>query len=353
MTQKIYFATNRKQTGTSGGKPVFGDEPVATNQPFVCAVASVDGIDPMDQNSGAVSAVSALSPGGFAAADLNALLKSKNDVLVFIHGTMNDFDAAMTRAAYNQAWLAQTPVKGTAHSYDTIVFTWPGRDYAITSLFDFTDAIEGYEHDRNSAAHSNTHIAAFFRMLVAMKPKLGTRRVHLLCHSMGCYALGGAVETLYRAAGAPTAALFDEAVLAAGDEDSATFTKPKGGRLSRLSSLAREITVYFNRNDIAMHLSGVVNHAFHLGYYGPPNMRDVKVFPPKIYEFVNCIGLKDYIDTPQHPEEIDHTHQYYRESPTVRADIAAQFAGEVPVRPYYYKDENFYAFVKVDFSGIG
>ena len=352
MAQTILFATNRTQTGpVQDGIPQFGDEPTAAGTPLSCAAATVDGIDTQDEDSGKIVAVTPLQAGAFAEEDLKGLLESPNDVLVFIHGTMNDFSAAITRAAYNQAWLGETAVNGSARSYDVIAFTWPGRDYDIPSLFQIGDAIEGYRHDQSSAAHSNEDMAAFFRLLYTLKARIGTRRLNLLCHSMGCYALGGAMETLFKDPGAPTKLLFDEVMLAAGDEDCSTFIEPHGGRLSNLHLLGREITVYFNRNDIAMHLSRIVNGAFHLGYDGPPNRADLRTFPPKVYEFVNCIALSDYIDTPQHPEQVDRSHQYYRQSPTVRRDIAAGLAGLVPVRPYFYQHENFYAFARVDLSG--
>ncbi len=352
MVQKILFATNRQQTGVQGGIPQLNDVPLKPEEPFLCAAATVDGIDPMDQDSGKITAVSPLSKGAFAEADLAAFLASANDVVVFIHGAMNGFPESIARAAYNQAWLAQTAVKGVKHSYDMITFSWPGRsDYQLAGPFALWNGVASYKHDRSSAGHSDVHVAGFIKLLYDLKARIGTRKMHLLVHSMGVYALGGGVEHWFADPSGPTQPLFDEILLAAGDEESSTFTEPKGRRLSNLRQLGREITVYFNRNDAAMHLSSIVNHAFHLGYEGPPSKANLKIFPPKVFEFVNCIGLKDYIDTPAHPIKVDHTHQYYRESPTVRADIAANLAGLVPERPFFYLHENFHAFKKVDMSG--
>ena len=352
MRQKILFATNRTLTGTNGGLPQFNDVPTLPGTPISCAVATVDGSDPGDEDSGKITAMTALNPGGFAPADLQPVLDSNNDVLVFIHGAMNTFEDSITRAAYNLSWLAQTAVEGgTARAYDLIAFSWPGRTYDLSGIAAPINGLEGYRHDQSSAAASAAHIAALFQLLYGLRAKMGTRRMHLLAHSMGCYALGGAVESWFAHPGVPAQALFDEVVLAAADEECSTFTEPDGKRLSKLQQLGREITVYFNRNDILMHLSGIANNAFHLGYDGPPGRAHLATFPAKVYEFVNCLALKDYIDTDAHPEQIDHTHQYYRQSPTVRADIATTLAGKVPTRPFFYINENFHAFAKIDFSG--
>ena len=50
--------------------------------------------------------LSPLNQGGFTEAQLAPLIASPNDILVFVHGAANSFSDAITRAAYNQAWLA-------------------------------------------------------------------------------------------------------------------------------------------------------------------------------------------------------------------------------------------------------
>jgi esterase/lipase superfamily enzyme len=349
----LLFATNRVQEGMEGALPNFTSDCRAPEQPIVCATATITGIDPRAQDSGTVAAVGPLSEGAFSEGDLAPLLASPRDVLVFVHGAENDFKLALTRAAYNKSWLWDMPAAdGRARNYDVVTFTWPGMSYPIESVEDLPGALEGYNHDRSMAGHSNAHVAAFLRLMAALRGRLGTRKLHLLCHSMGVYALGGGVETLFREPGAPTAPVFDQILLAAGDEDLRSFTMPDGERLSNLHRLGQKIAVYFNRNDIAMHASRVANGFLgifglsHLGFYGPVHMQQVDLFPKEGYAFVNCGGLTDYIA----PVQGDHTHQYYRESPTVRADIASVLAGDA-TRPLFYADENFSAFVAVDFSG--
>jgi esterase/lipase superfamily enzyme len=129
-------------------------------------------------------------------------------------------------------------------------------------------------------------------------------------------------------------------VLAAADEIATTFATPNQ-RLGELWRLAREITVYFSNDDVAMKLSHLVNGNIRLGYNGPPNAADTHFFSPNVYEFINCTGVNDYITSFFY--EPDRSHQYYRQSPTVRADIVTTLAGATPARPAYDSLANIYA----------
>ena len=64
----------------------------------------------------------------------------------------------------------------------------------------------------------------------------------------------------------------------------------------------------------------------------------MQVFPNNVYEFVDCTGCNDYLSG-----GLLVSHQYYRESPMVRADIIATLAGAVPKRPAYNATTNVYS----------
>ncbi len=333
---KVLFATNRKQLATSGNLPVFSDKPAAQSpEGLICATATVEGTDISKPPSGVITAMSKLYSTAFAVEDLAPILASKNDILVFIHGAANTFEDSIKRAAYNQQWLAAANLSGVNSNFDIITFSWPGTDYDYWNpIGDFFD----YRHDQHSAEHSAYHLCLFFHQLFRLRQSIGTRRMCLLCHSMGNYAFAGAVEQWFRDPAVAAQPLFDEVVLAAADETARTFKMPNGGRLSNLRRLAREITVYFNNDDMMMDLSHMVNDGgYRLGYDGPPNTSDLNFFPVKIYEFVDCTGVNDFIT-----DEFDNSHQYYRASPTVRADIAQGLAGLVPKRPKYDAKFNCY-----------
>ena len=335
----VLFATNRQRVAdAAAGVADFGDDAAAqTPESLLCATAEVGGIDIDKPGSGQILAISNLNAGGFAASDLAPVLASQNDILVFVHGAANGFSDAVTRAAYNKEWLGLGDVSGVSSVCDVIAFTWPARNYLIANIIgDYDD----YRHDQAEAAASSYHFGLFLQQIKALRQRIGNRRVNLLCHSMGNAMLGAAVEALFAGGSAPAVPLFDEVVLAAADEVCTTFSTADNGRLAALWRLGREITVYFNRDDIAMALSHIVNHDFRLGYAGPPNAADTGFFSRNVYDFVDCTGIDDYISSLLAAP--DRSHQYYRQSPTVRSDILETLAGVTPARPRYDKTANLY-----------
>jgi esterase/lipase superfamily enzyme len=335
----ILFATNRKQEGAdANGVPMFGHETLPANlDALICAAATVDQIDINKPSGGRIVGMTALSAGSFAAADLEPLIRSDNDILVFVHGAANDFSDAITRAAYNQTWLAAAGLRNVSSNYDFIAFTWPARAYDIP---DVARDMHDYRKDQAAAVQSAYHFGLFLRQLVELRQRLGTRRLNLLCHSMGNFMLGGAVELLFSNNSAPAKPLFDEVVLAAADEQATTFCLPDGRRLANLWRLGHEITVYYNHDDVLMFASHIANFDGRLGFAGPPNKFDRRTFSPNVYEFVDCTGIDDFISTLT--DAPDRSHQYYRQSPKVRADIAASLAGIVPTRPKFNEGLNEY-----------
>ncbi|MFI4981529.1 MAG: alpha/beta hydrolase [Nevskiales bacterium] len=329
----ILFATNRTPTGTlPGGLTGFGDTALAaTPGNLWCGTVEVDGTDQNDANAGNIKAFGDLNQGAFAPAALAAILASQNDILVFVHGTDNSFEEAVLRADYNSAWLAA----GSNPAIDVVLFTWPARSYgSYVNLFaDHAD----YDADQQQAALTPYHFHLFLDQLRLIQPHLGKRKLHLLCHSMGNYMLGDALDRLFAADPQPALPHFEEIILAAADEDYRSLHLTGGGRLSNLWRLGREITVYFNNGDTLMLLSQspLVNDVQRLGYAGPNDAANLQIFPSNVYEFVDCTGCTDYVkDAPL------VSHQYYRESRTVRADIVATLAGATPKRPPYNATAN-------------
>jgi hypothetical protein len=138
---------------------------------------------------------------------------------------------------------------------------------------------------------------------------------------MGNYALGFGIQGWF-ATPRPTGHLFDAVVLAAADEFSTTFDGPNGARLSDLWELTQRITVYSSREDVLMLASRIANREWRLGHDGPPNRADQAFFPRTTYDFIDCTDNRDY--TTAAP---DDSHQYYRQSRTVRSDIARVLKG--------------------------
>ena len=148
------------------------------------------------------------------------------------------------------------------------------------------------------------------------------RRVVLLAHSMGDFALAAGVQAWFLSRGAT--AIFDYAVLAAADEIDKSFELPAGARLSRLPDLAGGISVYYSLRDVAMFLSQAINLTERLGFDGPANKSSPTQYPPNRFRSINCTELNDYnsIVPP------DSSHQYYRHSPKARDDITRAFTSQ-------------------------
>jgi esterase/lipase superfamily enzyme len=336
----ILFATNRQPVPTAPGAIAdFGDAVQAPGQAgLLCGSADIADIDVMQPSSGRIAALSPTTAGHFSEAALAPLLASQNDILVFVHGCANSFHDAITRAAYNKTWLGMADTPGTSTVCDVIAFSWPARAYVIANIVgDFVD----YRHDQAQAAASSDHFGFFLQQIAALRQRIGARRINLLCHSMGNFMLAGTLEKFCSAGTAPAAPIFDQIVLAAADEIATSFTTPHAGRLARLPQLGHAITVYFDNDDIAMALSHIANQNFRLGYAGPPNAADRSVFPAATYGFVDCTGVNDYISSGLNAP--DRSHQYYRQSPTVRADIIATLAGVAPKRLGYNAATNMFA----------
>ena len=333
----VLFATNRRPGGVSNGITSFGDTAQDAKDPgLICGAVEVDDIEILSPSHGIINKMSKLTSGKFDDGAMNALADSKNDVLVFVHGTANAFEDAVTRAAYNKLWLGQAKLPGT--NYDVIVFTWPSRAYEYWNLVeDFVD----YRHDQAQATDSAEQFGLFLDQVARVKEAIGQRKLNFLCHSMGNYMLAGAVEARMRRGADPAVPLFDNAVLAAADEVATTFTTPDNGRMATLRKLARKITVYFNYDDVLMAASHLANCDYRLGYDGPPNRADMKIFDQSTYSMVDCTGVDDYISSVF--EQPDRSHQYYRQSPTVRFDIAQTLAGLAPKRPRYDARTNAYS----------
>jgi esterase/lipase superfamily enzyme len=335
---EVLFATNRQLLTTPAGAiAAFGADPLppSANSLF-CASATVADIDISKPQHGRITAIAPLNQGGFTDEQLAPILASTNDILVFVHGAANSFSDAITRAAYNQTWLAAAQLPNG--NFDIIAFTWPSTKYHYPNLLG--DLID-YLKDRERASQSAYHFDLFLRQISAFRQRVRNRRVNLLCHSMGNYMLGGATELWFSAGAAPATPLFDEIVLAAADETATSFSTPNHGRLADLWRLGREITVYYNNDDVLMHLSRVVNQDYRLGWNGPPNAADKHFFSPNVYEFVDCTGIDDFISGLI--AEPDRSHQYYRQSPRVRADIATTLAGGTPVGRRYDAASNTYS----------
>ena len=314
----VYFATNRVAQGPSTDWHSYGTEIIPPTDPsqIIYAEAFVQGTDLAVEGSGAITAISHPQTSGFETGVAQDIVGSGRNILVFIHGFANSFLNSIARAAYNREWFAAPG----ADAADTtvIAFSWP----SLGQLFAAPPHLlpDDYLRDQAQAGRSAFHIASFFANLQPMLTQVRNqgRRVFLLAHSMGNFALAGAVESWF-SHGNPTVTMFDEVFLPAADERWDSFTLPMGARLTRLPALTPRISIYYSIRDVALYLSVSVNFIPRLGHEGPIHKADAARYPPAPFRMLNCAEVNDYnlLNPP------DASHQYYRRSPKVRADIVA------------------------------
>jgi esterase/lipase superfamily enzyme len=318
----VYFATNRKpdpnETGGFGAGIVAGDPAAITY-----ATAEVTGINLADETSGKIIDISDRTQGNFADAAQAAIIGAGKNLLIFIHGFDNTFNDAMRRAAFNREWFAAS---GVAAADTTVVaFTWPSAGKLIAAPPHFPP--EAYLADQAQAGRSGIHITYFLSVIdqlrVGYRAQNPNGRIFLLAHSMGNYALQAGVQAWFGGRGSQDL-MFDEVFLPAADERYNSFLEPNGMRLSDLPELSGRISLYYSRRDVAMYLSQAINLTFRLGFNGPDEKTNTTDYPTRMFRILDSTHVADF-DALNPP---DATHQYYRRSKIVRADIASCMADD-------------------------
>jgi esterase/lipase superfamily enzyme len=324
---KVYFATNRKKDPNQPGG--FGAEMVPADNPseVLYAIAEVDRTALDDESSGVITGISEEATGGYSDKAVTEIIGAGKNLLVFIHGFDNSFADAIKRAAYNADWFKASGVP--AADTTVLAFTWPSAGSLVAAPPHFPP--DAYFADQAQAGKSGYHLGYFLNNIDRLRTDFRRRnpagKVFLLAHSMGNHALEAAVQWWFDARGSDDL-MFDEAVLAAADEAADTLEAQGGAQLSNLPKLAGRISVYYSRKDVAMYLSTTLNLDRRLGFDGPEDKRNETLYPPAEFRLVDCTEVTDFnpVDPP------DATHQYYRRSAIVRADIATAFAGQ-PIPP--------------------
>ena len=310
---EICFATNRILERDDQGQSIFGERAIPAEARIVFGTATVEGSGLDDPDSYKVTSCTITESRDLDVGLTAKLLAGDKDVLVFVHGAANAFASALQRAAFNVNWLNQQDGRG----FNVLMFSWPSRYYQIWNI---VDAFQDYKRDQEEAEASAWHVVQFLQALKLLRTRFRRRGMALLAHSMGNFVLGFGVEGWFSEP--RSGIIFDSAVLAAPDEPFNTFNYSHGRRLSDFWQITRDISVYFSQNDIMMDLSLMVNSELRLGDKGPPNHADTSFFPVEQYQFVDCAKVNDYTYF-----SFDQSHQYYRQSETVRRDIGRVLRG--------------------------
>ena len=341
----VYFATNRQPlTGTDGQTIVdFGSEPGPVGGLSVrygsvrVTVAAGDGT--IVPGSLTVAPETLQGPAPFTPqlgsqtifdALRQAMISGNRPTIVFVHGFSNSFTDAVSRAG--------TIIDFYGLDANIFAFSWPSRASPLPIPLPYDD----YEHDRGTAAAAGPAMARTILRLYDYVESLAPadrcrQKLHLLCHSMGNYALRNGLQALLRMpglaatdpsttgipSGTPNPGIlrrtFDQIVLAAADEDEDAFDD--ANKMKYLPRLGNAVTVYYTHRDwVLSTLSAVTKfNGPRLGTFGPDNMDSIS-------DKVAAVDVSQVITV----SEDFQSHQYYRRDPTVRDDIVDVLKDKLP-----------------------
>ncbi len=331
MPVNIYFATNRTVTG--GANPEIGEDfhPNLDELRFGKVAFSGKDLFKKDLDSFIDRGKITLAPerldkedadksklGSKAIFDeVRADMLKKGDALIFVHGYDHTFREAAGRAVQLQQWLA-----AGGQDMTLLLFTWPSAGAGVGR--------RTYHDDRKRAEAAGPALGRailkatdFIRNTPRNERCDG--RIHLLCHSMGNWALRGAVQAMRTFVGNNIPPLFDEVILAAADEDDDTLQATH--KVAPLLRGCRRLTVYYNHQDLALKASDyAMGNPDRLGRSGPrgePGLSDkvsvINVAPKVTWE---ARGASAWAADPT-------GHQYFRNNARVRQDIVQVLQGKL------------------------
>jgi esterase/lipase superfamily enzyme len=225
----VLVATNRKPVDGAQAKPWFGPE---RSQALSIAHAR---LTPPDAGRFSLAAVGlddwrldAIEPVP-QIGDLPGAAAGARDVLIYVHGFNQTFEAAVLDAARLS--------DGIRFHGDTLAFAWPSK----AKLLD-------YGYDRDSAMLSRDALEKVLDGLMA-SPTVG--RLHIVAHSIGTMLTMEALRQLYARQGDAAADRLGAVVFAAPDIDMDVFISS----VDHIGPIARKITLLTATNDRALAVS--------------------------------------------------------------------------------------------------
>lgn len=255
-------------------------------------------------------------------ADLQAAMLQNCDVLVYIHGFDVSWKAAVGNALALQEMLNGPSPTEPAQRVLVVLFTWPSDGMALPFV--------SYKSDRTEAAASGGAVGRamlklrdFLHAVQAQARQPGgppacEQDLHLLCHSMGNYVLQNALPRIDQfTPGTALPRIFENIFLCAPDVDD-TVLEP-GQPMATLHELARGVTLYHNRGDLAMYVSDYTKgNPDRLGTAGAAR-------PAELHNKVSQVDctpvVKGFVE-----------HSYYMDG-WVNRDIRLSIAGLAPDDP--------------------
>jgi esterase/lipase superfamily enzyme/acyl carrier protein len=314
--QTIFYATNRKRTGSKEPIEFYGGE--RADAPYVeygrCEISIpanhkrgvmespflglnffrddkqhivLKSITPLSAESLFSSINAKINPGS----EKSRL--GRGDLVIYIHGYNTTFENAAKRTAQ------------IAFDYGfqgvPLMFSWPSDGKLIS-----------YPSDREDMTWSVTHIEQFFNDVLT---RTRAKRVHLIAHSMGNQGLIDALNTMALRRGGNGPPLFENIILSAPDFDAELFQQQIA---PNSISLAKRWTLYTSKKDGVLNISTSFNNSWRLG-----------LSPVTIVPGMDIIDASEVEVTPW---SLPESHSYFASKQTVVDDIIATLKGVTPAR---------------------
>lgn len=243
------------------------------------------------------------------------------DVVMFVHGFNNSFEAASLALAGIWHFLERQGVP--------LLYSWPAARGGLT----------GYFADRESGEFTIFHLKETLRVLFAMKE---IEKIHIIAHSRGTDVATSALRELVienRAAGGDPRPDFRIAnlIMAAPDLDFGVITQ----RLmaERFGTAIGQITIYTSEHDKALGISQFLMSGLR---FGRVEVEDVQVNERNIFAEVGNVSL---INVPKSRGFVGHG--YFHSNPAVSADLIRLIRSNSPPgsaeRPLTFVEGNFWS----------
>jgi esterase/lipase superfamily enzyme len=254
--------------------------------------------------------------------------------LLFVHGFQCGFDYTLARAAQIAEFYAAARPRPLRLA--PLAFCWPSSDEG--------GGPSRYRAERQAAAASGVALARLLRALEDSPPSL-RRPLRLIAHSSGAWVLQHALQALRQDGGRIPEGLFRAAVIAAGDVGADALTREDA--LGLLPAMAETVTIAVNPNDAILSVLSqrLMGNGPRLGLDGAPQAA-------RLPGGTVVVNFKDRVRMPGLPWDDDPVpgdgvawntlqHQYYRNAPGVRDDLAFALLGQVeaPGRRRYVPGE--------------
>ncbi len=228
------------------------------------------------------------------------------DILIYLHGAAHSLDTAAEAAA--QCARAYGMDNGALLPF---IFSYPTNGLAdpMNYLFDRDDA----QASGPAMARAYGRLIDFVVALRMSDDALCGKRIHLLAHSLGAFALRQAIQGIIQLPTYRRIRLFDTVILAHADEDADCLASPV--KLGPLAKFARRIVAYYDRTDKLLRLSDNL-FAERLGQVGPRGAG------PSVLDDCEIMAVDcEHVDFDRVHDQQRHRH--YLQSTRVIEDIRA------------------------------